>query len=79
MEVPEIIVCVDCGQNARMLSHPPEDGWQAGDIVAYRCTGCRDRWDLVVEESSGTVIVDSPFAAEIAAVRESLRRKRQTD
>lgn len=50
MDVPKVITCVDCGEKAHLLSHPPEDGWVAGDIVAYRCSGCRDRWDLVVEE-----------------------------
>ncbi len=50
IEVPEIITCVDCGQNAHRLSYSPEEGWQVGDIVAYRCRGCNDRWDLVVAD-----------------------------
>lgn len=50
MQVPDKIDCVDCGQPAHLLSHPPEDGWAAGDYVAYRCSGCNDRWDLVVED-----------------------------
>ena len=34
-----------------LLSHPPEDGlWEPGDIVAYRCEDCRDRWDLVLPD-----------------------------
>ena len=53
MDLPEKITCVDCGQNAHLLSHAPEDGWEVGDIVAYRCSGCNDRWDLVVEDSDG--------------------------
>jgi len=30
----------------------PVDGavWLAGDIVAYRCEDCLDRWDLVLED-----------------------------
>jgi hypothetical protein len=45
----ESIICVDCGGNAHLLSHPPEDGlWQVGEVVAYRCSDCLDRWDLVL-------------------------------
>jgi DNA-directed RNA polymerase subunit RPC12/RpoP len=48
MPVPAAqIVCVDCGGRCFLLTHPPEDGvWEVGDIVAYRCEDCRDRWDL---------------------------------
>lgn len=50
--VPEPeIVCVDCGGRCFLLTHPPEDGeWLPGDIVAYRCEDCRDRWDLVLPD-----------------------------
>lgn len=50
------IVCVDCGGRAFRLTHAPEDrAWQVGDVVAYRCEDCRDRWDLVLEpEDLGT-------------------------
>jgi hypothetical protein len=45
----ESIICVDCGGNAHLLTNPPEDGvWQIGEIVAYRCSQCRDRWDIVL-------------------------------
>lgn len=52
MPVPEpVIVCVDCGGPAYLLTHPPEDGiWLPGDIVAYRCRDCLDRWDLVLPD-----------------------------
>lgn len=51
MEVETEIVCVDCGGRCHLLSHPPPDeGFQPGDIVAYRCSDCMDRWDLVVAE-----------------------------
>lgn len=50
MDVPETITCVDCGETAHRLSPPPEEGWTPGDIVAYRCSGCRDRWDLTVAD-----------------------------
>jgi len=43
------IVCVDCGGRCHLLSHAPEDGFAPGDVVAYRCEDCQDRWDLVVE------------------------------
>ena len=49
MEPEPIIVCIDCGGRAHLLSYPPEDGvWESGDVVAYRCEDCLDRWDLVL-------------------------------
>ncbi len=45
----ESIVCVDCGGPATLITFEPELGWQVGDVVAYRCRDCRDRWDLVLE------------------------------
>lgn len=50
VEVPDEIVCVDCGGACHRLSHPPEDGFEAGDVVAYRCADCGDRWDVVVPD-----------------------------
>ncbi|MEY2974695.1 MAG: hypothetical protein RIR49_1115 [Actinomycetota bacterium] len=55
---PEI-VCIDCGGRAFLLSRPRSIGlldgdsveeadWLPGDIVAYRCEDCLDRWDLVL-------------------------------
>ncbi|HXH55979.1 hypothetical protein [Iamia sp.] len=47
--VPEEIDCIDCGGRCYRLTFPPEEGdWEAGDVVAYRCEDCLDRWDLVV-------------------------------
>lgn len=49
MDVPTEIICVDCGGTAHLLSYPPpsdDDPWVAGDIVAYRCSDCGDRWDM---------------------------------
>lgn len=69
MEIPDTIVCVDCGQEARRLTPPPEEGWEIGDSVAYRCTGCNDRWDLVVsdsEEAAGS----ASYASEYRAILE---------
>ncbi len=50
MEVPDVITCIDCGQSAHRLTPPPEEGWEVGDFVAYRCSGCMDRWDMVVAD-----------------------------
>ena len=48
--IPQI-TCIDCGGRCFLLSHAPEDGiWEAGDVVAYRCEDCLDRWDLVISE-----------------------------
>jgi hypothetical protein len=49
--VPDTIVCVDCGGICHLLSTPPpDDPFEAGDVVAYRCEDCMDRWDLVVPD-----------------------------
>ena len=56
LEPEQMIVCVDCGGRCHLLTPPREDGaWLPGDIVAYRCEDCRDRWDLVLpdDEASG--------------------------
>lgn len=43
------IICVDCGGTAHLITPPPEDGvWHVGDVTAYRCRDCRDRWDIVL-------------------------------
>lgn len=48
--ISENIVCVDCGGLCFLISYPdPELGFQPGDVVAYRCRDCLDRWDIVVE------------------------------
>ena len=26
------------------------DGWMVGDVVAYRCRDCLDRWDIELTE-----------------------------
>ncbi len=64
IEVPKTIICVDCGETAHLMSYPPEEGWSIGDYVAYRCRGCNDRWDLVVEDSDASSGVDGdPYGA----------------
>ncbi len=50
--VPDTIVCVDCGGTCHLLSTPPpDDPFEPGDVVAYRCEDCMDRWDLVVPDA----------------------------
>ena len=45
------IVCVDCGGVGHLISHAREDGvWLVGDIATYRCSDCRDRWDIILIE-----------------------------
>jgi len=45
------ITCIDCGGRAFLLTPAREDRvWLDGDIVAYRCEDCLDRWDLVLED-----------------------------
>ncbi len=51
MIAPEAIVCVDCGGTCHLLSHPPPDEeFEPGDVVAYRCADCNDRWDVVLAD-----------------------------
>lgn len=51
MDVPDTIVCVDCGGVCHRLSYErPDEPWEPGDVVAYRCEDCLDRWDMVLDE-----------------------------
>ena len=50
VEVSDTIICPDCGGTCGLLTSAPEDGFEPGDVVAYRCADCMDRWDLVVED-----------------------------
>ncbi len=71
VEVPESITCVDCGEKAHLLSYAPEEGWQEGDVIAYRCRGCNDRWDMVLEPDQ-SVAPDADTAALFAEARARL-------
>ena len=53
MEIPEKVTCVDCGRLAYQLTIEPEFGFSIGDWVAYRCSGCGDRWDLEIGDNTG--------------------------
>jgi len=73
MDVPEQITCVDCGQLAHRLSYPPEEGWEVGDYVAYRCSGCNDRWDMEVSSDieSGESSTNFSYSAEARSILEA--------
>jgi len=49
-EVANEIVCVECGGTAHLLTFLPEEGVEPGDVLAYRCADCNDRFDVVWEE-----------------------------
>jgi len=50
VNAPSTIVCVDCGGTCHLLSYPrPDEPWEPGDVVAYRCADCGDRWDVVLD------------------------------
>lgn len=50
---PPVIDCIECGGKASLLSHRPDDDpFEAGDIIAYRCADCMDRFDLVFWDDS---------------------------
>lgn len=57
LEPDLIITCIDCGGRAHLLTAArldEEDAgaqlWHPGDIVAYRCADCLDRWDIVLAD-----------------------------
>ena len=52
MRAPANIICVDCGGTCHLLAHPDEE-FEPGDPVAYRCADCMDRWDLVMPDQGG--------------------------
>ena len=47
-EVPDQIRCVECGGIAYRLPFQPDEGWEPGDVVTYRCGDCAERWDVEV-------------------------------
>ena len=49
VSVPKTIICVDCGGTCHLLSYEPDEGFVAGDIVAFRCEDCVDRWDIELD------------------------------
>lgn len=58
MDMPTEITCIECGGEAHMMSFPPDEGFEPGDVVAYVCEDCSHRSDVVVDE--GTEIPPIP-------------------
>lgn len=45
------ITCVECGGTAHLISYLPEEGSpEPGEALAYRCSDCNDRFDVIWEE-----------------------------
>ena len=54
MEVSATITCVDCGGTCHLISYErPDEPWEPGDVVAYRCSDCNDRWDIELADDGG--------------------------
>lgn len=54
-ELPQEITCVECGGTAHLLSYLPHDEDIEHEVaLAYRCSDCMDRFDVVWEEGDGT-------------------------
>lgn len=50
IDVPDMIRCVDCLGDAFRITHrPADDPFVPGDVVAYRCRDCLDRWDIILD------------------------------
>lgn len=47
------IECPECGGRASLLTLLPDDldELEPGDVVAYRCADCMERFDVVVGEA----------------------------
>lgn len=48
MPIPDTVVCVDCGGSCHLITYAPDEGFEPGDVVAFRCEDCHDRWDIVL-------------------------------
>lgn len=46
--IPTTITCVDCGGRCHLISYVTLEELVPGDIVAFRCEDCLDRWDVEV-------------------------------
>ncbi len=43
-------MCIDCGGRCSRITREPEEGFVPGDLVAFRCHDCLDRWDVELTE-----------------------------
>ena len=60
---PESIVCVDCGETAHLVSVRGEEGRER--VAVYRCSGCWDRWDVVIEAEPVEEVADAADATRV--------------
>jgi plastocyanin len=52
VDVPEQITCVECGGAAHRVGYPdPEVGYEPGDRVAFVCSDCGHRHDVILDET----------------------------
>jgi hypothetical protein len=50
VEPPATITCVECGGRAHLTSFAPDDGFEPGDRLVYRCEDCLERLDIIHDE-----------------------------
>ncbi|NQV06163.1 hypothetical protein HQ535_06410 [bacterium] len=52
MKAPETIICMECDNEANLVSYPPpDDEFRPGDFVVYLCPNCGQRIDLVLDDT----------------------------
>lgn len=51
VQIPDLIACVECGGTChRLTQRPDDDPFRPGDVVAYRCPDCLERFDMVLAD-----------------------------
>ena len=54
MHPPMTILCVECGGVCHLLQPlDADEAAEAGDVHAYRCEECMERFDVVFEPEEG--------------------------
>lgn len=54
MDPLRTIACMECGGVAHLLTRlDPEDPVLPGDVLAYRCPDCLERFDVVADDEAG--------------------------